>query len=993
MGNSLRKDIELAVLKLKIKSNNNKDKKNVETLLSMYRKLTEDNKQNISRYIDDAIVIYELMKKIKTFMYKNNISVEDLTLNNIKKIKNIEILKDFDDNDRYYFIERAFLYTKYEKQEDEKGCGMRNTKKNPAFTKDELSYILVDKWKIFNKTTANKKTLAELCSFIDLASFFDFKKTEEKTEEKKDRKSPEKKKEQGNINDITLDNLPNKPCKQRNTKKNPAYTREELVSILSKYKMNFGLNKTQILKLTKDKMCDLLFEKKTEEKKEEKESDENDYLNRLLEDIEKEEGKKYKEFLKGDKLRLNIEKRLKEKREKLYGLISEEEEKDINEGKNFDGDDYVNRLLEDIEKEEGKKYKEFLKGDKLRLNIEKRLKEKREKLYGLIPKKEKEDYEEEDEIKEETNEYKYYDEDDDEDDEEEKKIEINEKITPSIYKEKSIREKLIDMFGEEFIEEVENDERKEMEEMKKEEKETNECYSPINKNIKLKEHQIRVAKHMLKNRGLLAIHGTGTGKTLTAVASMNCILKNFPTMDIIIITPTSLIGNFKKELTKFGLDINSPRLKDRIKFFTFTQFMLTVLKEKSLNICKNKFLIIDEAHNLRNVEEGKMFKAGKKALTLMQCAKHAGKVLLLTATPMKNRVSDILPLISMVDGKDIETIDTTNENELRNTFSCKISIVLPDKQKDENYPKRINVPIDETTFIMPREYYREYYELENSLKEKLDMFQTTQNMFYNLVRRMSLSLDKENSPKVKWTFNFLKNEVQNNRKTVIYTAWKESGVNYIRKLLDKEKIPYGIITGDISAKNRDFYRDLFNRGEIKILIITKAGGEGLDLTETRNVILMEPNWNSSEDEQIIGRAIRYNSHKDLPPNERNVKVYRLMMHKPKELIEEDKEKRGIDQILYALSYEKKEPVIGEFLDMITPYSIENMNCERRNIQRSRNGFSGMSDSDFFELVTKQKKNKEKTKKKQEKYKSQDDGKTFLVDPKEYIKNKKNQFVV
>jgi superfamily II DNA/RNA helicase len=273
------------------------------------------------------------------------------------------------------------------------------------------------------------------------------------------------------------------------------------------------------------------------------------------------------------------------------------------------------------------------------------------------------------------------------------------------------------------------------------------------------------------------------------------------------------------------------------------------------------------------------------------------------------------------------------------------------------------------------------------------MFQTTQNMFYNLVRRMSLSLDKENSPKVKWTFNFLKNEVRNNRKTVIYTAWKESGVNYIRKLLDKEKIPYGIITGDISAKNRDFYRDLFNRGEIKILIITKAGGEGLDLTETRNVILMEPNWNSSEDEQIIGRAIRYNSHKDLPPNERNVKVYRLMMHKPKELIEEDKEKRGIDQILYALSYEKKEPVIGEFLDMITPYSIENMNCERRNIQRSRNGFSGMSDSDFFELVTKQKKNKEKTKKKQEKYKSPDDGKTFLVDPKEYIKNKKNQFVV
>ena len=83
---------------------------------------------------------------------------------------------------------------------------------------------------------------------------------------------------------------------------------------------------------------------------------------------------------------------------------------------------------------------------------------------------------------------------------------------------------------------------------------------------------------MLKHRGLIAIHGTGKGKTLTAVASMNCVLKNFPNMDIIIITPTLLIGNFKKELIKFGLDINIPELKNKIKFFTFTQFMLNILK-------------------------------------------------------------------------------------------------------------------------------------------------------------------------------------------------------------------------------------------------------------------------------------------------------------------------------------------------------------------------------------------------------------------------------
>ena len=162
MGNSLRRDVELSVIKLKINSNTPTNRNYVEKLLSMYIKLTEEKKKDISRYIDDSIIVYELMNKIKYFMYKKNISVEDLTIKNIKKIKDIQLLKDFEDNDKEYFIERAFLYTKYEKQDDDKGCGTRNTKKNPAYTKDELMDILVDKWGIFNKTTAKKKTLGEL---------------------------------------------------------------------------------------------------------------------------------------------------------------------------------------------------------------------------------------------------------------------------------------------------------------------------------------------------------------------------------------------------------------------------------------------------------------------------------------------------------------------------------------------------------------------------------------------------------------------------------------------------------------------------------------------------------------------------------------------------------------------------------------------------------------------------------------------------------------
>jgi hypothetical protein len=113
------------------------------------------------------------------------------------------------------------------------------------------------------------------------------------------------------------------------------------------------------------------------------------------------------------------------------------------------------------------------------------------------------------------------------------------------------------------------------------------------------------------------------------------------------------------------------------------------------------------------------------------------------------------------------------------------------------------------------------------------------------------------------------------------------------------------------------------------------------------------------------------------------------MYKPEKLIPGDKEPRGVDQILYKLSYEDKEPVINEFLEMISPYSIENINCECKGSNCSR--FSGMSDSDFFELATKKGKNKPQQVKKQQKYEAPD-GETYLINPVEYLKNKKNKFI-
>ena len=100
--------------------------------------------------------------------------------------------------------------------------------------------------------------------------------------------------------------------------------------------------------------------------------------------------------------------------------------------------------------------------------------------------------------------------------------------------------------------------------------------------------------------------------------------------------------------------------------------------------------------------------------------------------------------------------------------------------------------------------------------------------------------------------------------------------------LDKKKISYMSVTGSMNMQNRKEAVELYNSGKIKILFISKAGSEGLDLKNTNYIIILESSWNENEIEQIIGRGIRYKSHIGLKKSKQKVSVYQLYCVKPKE---------------------------------------------------------------------------------------------------------------
>jgi superfamily II DNA/RNA helicase len=159
-------------------------------------------------------------------------------------------------------------------------------------------------------------------------------------------------------------------------------------------------------------------------------------------------------------------------------------------------------------------------------------------------------------------------------------------------------------------------------------------------------------------------------------------------------------------------------------------------------------------------------------------------------------------------------------------------------------------------------------------------------------------------------------ELRNKRsKGVVYSNYLQSGLTPYKERLEKAKIPYGEFTGEMKKKERDQLIRDYNKGKKRVLLISSAGGEGLDLKGTRVMQVMEPHWNAEKLKQVEGRAIRFGSHKHLPKEEQKVRVESYLATRPRsgllESLHFKKPGGGVDEYLTMLSRDK-ENLISQF---------------------------------------------------------------------------------
>jgi hypothetical protein len=153
----------------------------------------------------------------------------------------------------------------------------------------------------------------------------------------------------------------------------------------------------------------------------------------------------------------------------------------------------------------------------------------------------------------------------------------------------------------------------------------------------------------------------------------------------------------------------------------------------------------------------------------------------------------------------------------------------------------------------------------------------------------------------------------------------------------KKRTPakYVMITGDkrLSKNNDEAVKAITEDSnaygtEIKIVLISKAGSEGLDFKAIRQVHIIDPWYNMNRIEQIIGRGVRNLGHKKLPFKQRNVEIFlhaTLLKDKGDDELEDEfqreDEKESADLYVYRVA-EKKAVQIGMVYRVLKENSVD-----------------------------------------------------------------------
>lgn len=387
----------------------------------------------------------------------------------------------------------------------------------------------------------------------------------------------------------------------------------------------------------------------------------------------------------------------------------------------------------------------------------------------------------------------------------------------------------------------------------------------------------------------------GLGKTVQLISY---VLYTYEKLEVteptIIICPTSVLGNWQKELARFApsLTVHTHYGANRLKDEDFSAFIdnekphiiLTTYGTISqdaefLQRIDWSTVTLDEAQNIKN-----MHTLQSRAIRKLHGAHHIA----LTGTPVENRLSELWAIFDFIHkgylgsfGKFQEQfilpIERDESEKHKRMLRMKIQpfllrrtkrdpdlmLNLPDKQETQEF-----CPLTSEQAAL----YEGYIEDTVAQLEQLTGFEKKGrilkmlNKLKQLCNHPALYLKEplgdaqellQRSVKVKRIVQLAAEIVENGEQCLIFTQYIGMGQLLQHCFSELYNVDVPFLTGRMPKQQRDHLVDAFQAGEFPIFLLSlKAGGTGLNLTAANHVLHADRWWNPAVENQATDRAYR-----------------------------------------------------------------------------------------------------------------------------------------
>jgi SNF2 family DNA or RNA helicase len=366
--------------------------------------------------------------------------------------------------------------------------------------------------------------------------------------------------------------------------------------------------------------------------------------------------------------------------------------------------------------------------------------------------------------------------------------------------------------------------------------------------------------------------------------------KKVPAKASLIICPTSVLGNWQKELERFAPEMNvylhygSGRLKGddfaekvRDADVVLTSYGLSHMDTEEFERIFWSAIAIDEAQNIKNPGTKQ-----SRAVRRLRGRHHIA----LTGTPMENRLSELWSIFDFTNHGYLSSIGQfqkkfvipiekdENKDKVRDLQALirpfllrrtkkdeEVALNLPDKQEQKEY-----CPLTAEQASLYEQLVKDTFAQIETLSgfERKGLILQMLSRLKQLCNHPALYLKEkamahllERSNKMEKLVELVGAVLDQDESCLIFTQYIEMG-EMIRVLVKRKfgvDVPF--LNGSVPKAQRDTMIDRFQNREFPVFLLSlKAGGTGLNLTAANHVIHYDRWWNPAVENQATDRAYR-----------------------------------------------------------------------------------------------------------------------------------------